>query len=195
MVKTEARQTLDVVEELDREVAEAAAPLRDTPAVKAIGFVSELGDQPPMRVICGTVIAAGLLRADRRLARAGIRMLLAHSVATLAKSLVKHQVDRTRPKFLDEEEDKGTTAIRLGHSREKKESSFPSGHTAGAVAAAGTFAADYPAQALPAWGAAAAVAAAQIPRCMHYPSDVAAGTAIGLASAAAVNRLMPADPA
>ena len=187
--KSKARKALDAVETMDREVAEAAAPIHDSPAIKAVGFVSELGDQPPMRVLCGTVIGAGLLRGDRKLARAGIRMLLSHSLATLAKSLIKHQVDRTRPKLLVEE---GRYGMKAGHSRDKEQSSFPSGHTAGAVSAAGTFAKDYPEHALPAWSASAAVAVAQVPRCMHYPSDIAAGAAIGLASAALVNRLMPA---
>lgn len=189
MPDTIARKALDAVETIDREVAEAAAPIRDTPAIKAIGFVSELGDQPPMRVICAGLIGAGLLRRDRKLARAGVRMLLSHSLATWAKILIKHQIDRTRPKFLDEEADVG---LKRGHDRGKEQSSFPSGHTAGAVAGAGTFAKDYPEHALPAWGASAAVAAAQVPRCMHYPSDLAAGAAIGLASAAVVNRLLPA---
>ena len=34
-----------------------------SPAIEAVGFVSELGDQPPLRVLCGTVIGAGLLRS------------------------------------------------------------------------------------------------------------------------------------
>lgn len=189
MAKGRTRKLLDTVQEVDRKTAEAVAPVHDSPAVKAIGFVSELGDQPPIRVICGTMIAAGLLRRDRKLSRAGLRMLLAHSLATWAKVLIKNRVDRTRPKLLVEE---GRYEAEPGHSREKEESSFPSGHTAGAVAAAGTFAADYPEHALPAWGASAAVAAAQVPRCMHYPSDIGAGAALGLASAAVVNRLMPA---
>lgn len=189
MSQSLARQAIDAVETLDREVAEAAAPIRDTRAIKAIGFVSELGDQPPMRVICAGVIGAGLLRRDRKLARAGVRMLLSHSLATWAKILIKHQVDRTRPKFLEEE---GEVGLKRGHSRDKEQSSFPSGHTAGAVSAAGTFAKDYPEHALYAWGVSGAIAVAQVPRCMHYPSDIAAGAAIGLASAALVNRLVPA---
>ncbi len=36
-------------------------------------------------------------------------------------------------------------------------------------------------------GAAALVAAAQVPRCAHYPTDVIAGAAIGLAAEAATN--------
>lgn len=180
----------EAVEEVDLKVAEAAAPIHKTRAMEFIGTVSEVGDQPQMRVICGTVIAAGLLRGDARLARAGVKMLLAHSIATAAKTAIKHRVDRTRPKVMVEE---GRYQAQAGSSREKEESSFPSGHTAGAVAVAGTFAADYPDYRAPAWVAAGAVAAAQVPRCMHYPSDIAAGAVIGLASAAAVNRLMPAE--
>jgi membrane-associated phospholipid phosphatase len=36
-------------------------------------------------------------------------------------------------------------------------------------------------------GAAALIALSQIPRCAHYPTDVAAGLVLGLASEALVN--------
>ena len=62
---------------------------------------------------------------------------------------------------------------------------------AGVVAAAGTFARDYPQYRVPAYAAAAAAALMQIPRCKHYPSDVGAGAAIGAAAAAAVNAIDP----
>ena len=189
--KTGVRKALDVVETVDREVAEAVAPIHDGNAMKVVGFLSEASDQPPMRVMFAGVIGAGLLRGDRKLARAGVRMLLAHTIATWTKVAVKHQVDRTRPVLLVEE---GRYEAKAGHSSKKNETSFPSGHTAGAVSAAGTFARDYPEYALPAWGVASAASLAQVPRCMHYPSDIAAGAAIGYASASLVNRLLPAEP-
>ena len=172
------------IEKADVAVAKALAPVRKNPVVRALGTLSEIGDQPEMRVLCAGVIAAGLWRGDARMAGAGARMLAAHTLATMAKTAVKHRVDRTRPNVLVEEGRYGWAA---GESREHDETSFPSGHTAGAVAVAGTFARDYPEHRAAAWGAAALVALMQMPRCKHYPSDVGAGAAIGLATAALVN--------
>ena len=67
---------------------------------------------------------------------------------------------------------------------------FPSGHTAGAVAVARACARHYPPARAPAYAWAAGVAAAQVPRCAHYPSDVAGGALVGLAAEAAADRLL-----
>jgi membrane-associated phospholipid phosphatase len=58
--------------------------------------------------------------------------------------------------------------------------SFPSGHSAGAVAAARAFAREYPEHGLAAVGAAGFLALLQIVRSAHYPTDVAAGIGVGL---------------
>ena len=172
------------IEKADVAVAKAMAPARQFGIVRALGTLSEVGDQPQMRLLCAGVIGAGLWRGDAKMVNAGVRMLVAHSLATVAKSVIKHRVDRTRPSLLVEE---GRYAMAAGTSREHDESSFPSGHTAGAVAVAGTFAKDYPEYRAPAYAAAALVAALQIPRCTHYPSDVGAGAVLGAATAALVN--------
>lgn len=174
----------NVIEKADVAVAKAVAPLSRSPLVRALGTLSELGDQPQMRMLCAGVIAWGLYRRDTRLAGAGVRMLVAHSVATLGKTLVKHRVDRTRPTVLVEE---GRYEMAPGQSHEHDESSFPSGHTAGAVAVAAALAHDYPEAAPAAYAAAGAIAMLQIPRCTHYPSDVGAGALIGLVAAAGTN--------
>jgi membrane-associated phospholipid phosphatase len=69
----------------------------------------------------------------------------------------------------------------------KHEQSFPSGHTAGAVAVAGALASVYPKAAVPLYGLAAAVAAVQPARGAHYVADVAAGAVVGGVSVLAVN--------
>ncbi|MEA3052953.1 MAG: hypothetical protein QOG72_1856 [Sphingomonadales bacterium] len=169
----------------DAAAAEAALPYQGSPAMKALGRFASLGDQPPLRTLCAAVIAAGLAGGDRRLARAGVRMLVAHTLATAAKDFVKHRVDRTRPRSKSES---GKDHVpRPGRHTAKEETSFPSGHSAGAAAVARAFARDYPEHAAPAYAAAAALALAQIPRCAHYPTDVGAGLAIGVAAEAAVD--------
>lgn len=176
----------NALEKADVAVANAMAPAARTPLVQALGTLSEAADQPPLRFLCAGLVALGLWRGDKRLAGAGVRMLVAHSLATGIKTAIKHRVDRTRPTVLVEE---GRYQMGAGNSRQHEDTSFPSGHTAGAVAAAGAFAHDYPRYRAVAYGLAGVAALMQIPRCKHYPSDVGAGTAIGVAAAAAVNAL------
>jgi membrane-associated phospholipid phosphatase len=163
----------------DEAAAKAALPYKGSRGVRMLEHVADLGDQPPLRALCGAVIAAGLVTRNRRLALTGVRMLAAHTLATLAKDFVKHRVDRTRPRSIhkagkDHRPEKGTKTA-------KEETSFPSGHSAGAAAVARAFARDYPEYAAQAYAAAGVLALAQIPRCAHYPTDVGAGVAIGVA--------------
>jgi membrane-associated phospholipid phosphatase len=169
----------------DEAAAEAALPYRGSPGMEALGRFASLGDQPPLRTLCAAVIAAGVAGGNRRLARAGVRMLVAHTLATLAKDYVKERVDRTRPRSKG---GSGKDPVpRPGRHTAKEETSFPSGHSAGAAAVARAFARDYPEYAAPAYAVGAALALAQIPRCAHYPTDVGAGLALGLAAASVVD--------
>jgi membrane-associated phospholipid phosphatase len=169
----------------DEAAAEAALPYQGSAAMEMLGRFASLGDQPPLRTLCAAVIAAGVAGGNRRLARAGVRMLVAHTLATLAKDFVKERVDRTRPRSKgDRDKDH---VPRPGRHTAKEETSFPSGHSAGAAAVARAFARDYPEYSAPAYAAGAALALAQIPRCAHYPTDVGAGLAIGLAAEAIVD--------
>ena len=168
------------VEKIDAAVADAAKPWAGTRAVKAVSLLSEVGDQPQMRTLCAAVIAAGLAGGDRRLAKAGARMLAAHTLATFAKNFIKRRIDRTRPRSKDRKG--GDHRIAPGRSEAKEETSFPSGHAAGAAAVARAFVRDYPEHAAAAYAAAGAVALAQIPRSAHYPTDIGAGIALGAAA-------------
>ncbi len=173
------------IEEVDIEVADAAGAIREHPVVETLGTVSEMADQPPLIIGSTLVLAAGLLARNPRLARAGGRMLASHLLATFIKGQVKQRVDRTRPFVIHEEGryEVGTQAPR----DEGKYNSFPSGHTAGAVAVAEAMIREYPDTASPARLWAGAIALIQVPRCSHYPSDIAAGALVGLAAERAVN--------
>lgn len=193
MSKTGQAQKLhDKAAAIDAAAVEAVAPFRETVAGKALSAFSEIGDQPPMMAICGATIAAGLAGGNKRLALAGVRMLAAHFVATQAKNFVKQRVDRTRPRSRSGAHDHKPTK---GRSKAKEETSFPSGHSAGAAAVAAAFARDYPQYRAAAYGVAGVVALTQIPRCAHYPSDVGVGVAIGVAAEAAVSVLLPSGDA
>jgi membrane-associated phospholipid phosphatase len=124
------------------------------------------------------------LSRNPRLARVGARMLASELLATAAKTVVKRSIDRTRPKVLVEE---GHYEMHPGDSRGHRINSFPSGHTAGAVTVARAIARDYPEHAAAAYATAAAIAVIQIPRCTHYPTDIAAGAVVGIAAEAIVS--------
>lgn len=164
-------------EKVDIKVAHAAAPMRETLAVRALGRASEIADQPPLISLCAATFAAGLILRNGRLARAGGRMLAAELLATKFKDLIKNEVDRTRPSVLA---NGGRYEAEQGDDHRSAMSSFPSGHTAGAVAVARAYAREYPEHAAPAYAAAASIGAIQIPRCKHYPTDIGAGVIVGL---------------
>ena len=184
-----ARASRRIVKQLrraDEAAAGMAAPYRGTPVVKAASVFSEISDQPQMRLLSAALIGAGLLSGKKRLAQAGARMLAAHEVATLAKDLVKNRVDRHRPRSAARARQKEP---RPGSSHRKEVTSFPSGHSAGATAAALAFSREYP-LARPVTLALAGVAAlAQVPRRAHYLTDVIAGVAVGVAAEALSNAI------
>jgi membrane-associated phospholipid phosphatase len=172
----------------DTAAARLARRYRDTPAVRLVEHVADLGDQPQLRILCGALIGVGLASGNRRLARAGVAMLAAHTLATFAKDQVKERVDRTRPRSAAKP---GKDAVpRPGDSTAKEETSFPSGHSAGAAAVARAFARAYPEHAGKAYAAAGILALGQIPRCAHYPTDVGAGLAIGIAAEAVTEAVL-----
>ena len=161
----------------DERAYRAIEPYRETLPVRAISAIGDVGDQGPLRLIAAAIVSGGIISGDRRLLRAGVRVVLAHELATILKDLVKRRVDRSRPQKADRREDRKP---RKGRRTEKAVTSFPSGHSAGSIAVARAFAREFPEYSGPAVGAAVTVAAAQVPKCSHYVTDVAAGLAIGL---------------
>lgn len=155
-----------------------------TPPVRALDLFSKLGDQPEIRLIAASLMVAGTFARSARLVRAGARMIIAHEAATLAKNLMKTEIDRKRPRSATHLDEK---IPKKGKRTAKEDTSFPSGHSAGGLAAARAFSREFPEYGAAAIGAASLVAASQVPRCAHYPTDVAAGVAIGLAAEALTN--------
>jgi membrane-associated phospholipid phosphatase len=189
MTANKAKRAAKSVTGAESKVAKVAAEHRDNPVVELISKLSEAGDQPQLRTLSAGMIAAGLLMQHQRLARAGVRMLLAHELATAIKNLTKNRVDRTRPRSANGRKD---SEVRAGDHSAKEQTSFPSGHTAGAISVAQAFAREFPEHGIPARVAAAAVGVAQVPRCAHYPTDVGAGAIIGVVAEAAVAGLWQA---
>jgi membrane-associated phospholipid phosphatase len=160
----------------DRDLSRRAAAHRDSPLVKGIQATSEMADQPPLIVLSVVTILTGAVLRQPVVVRSGMRMLASHLIATGLKTVIKRSVDRTRPaKALDT----GEQRFEKGDSHEHDQNSFPSGHTAGAVAIARAVAHDAPGMALPLNAAAGAVAAAQLPSGKHYLLDTLAGAVVG----------------
>ncbi|WP_082678248.1 phosphatase PAP2 family protein [Sphingomonas sanguinis] len=162
------------VEKADHKINSEVNGQRDSWPVRLIGAASEIGDQPQMRMICAATVADGIARRDIHLIGTGFRMLAAHTLATWAKSRIKAVINRRRPKDGDD------PRLRAGDSDSHEENSFPSGHSAGAVAVGEAIARAYPDHVVAARGATLSVSVVQVPRGTHYAGDVLAGVAIGL---------------
>ncbi|MCH2498564.1 hypothetical protein BA950_15320 [Erythrobacter sp. SAORIC-644] len=178
--------TAESIEDADAALVEKVAP-SDKAVVQTLSLIGEIGDQPPMRALCASLIVIGLIRRDAKLAMAGARMLTAHTIATKAKNILKKRVDRVRP---DSREGKDDHRVKAGVSASHDETSFPSGHSAGALAVGTAFGRAFPEHRVAAVGSATAIALLQVPRRSHYLSDVIVGSAIGLVCECALNRLI-----
>jgi membrane-associated phospholipid phosphatase len=178
------KKAAKAVAKADHEATHKAAEHRDTPLAKATGFLAEIGDQPQMVATAIGTAAVGLALRRPDIVRGGVRMLAAHVVATAIKSAIKQSVDRARPaKAIDD----GETVFEPGKSQDHAMTSFPSGHTAGAVAVARAVSRDVGGAGVPAALIATGVAAAQPVTGKHYLSDLVAGAAVGWISEAIVS--------
>ncbi|GGP52802.1 phosphatase PAP2 family protein [Streptomyces sindenensis] len=177
--------------------AVVAAALRDLRAVDGAVYAAVAGTPTPtldaaLRRLSRAAdhsklslgIAAGLAVFPGRPRRAACAGLGAVAVASVSANLLaKRLVRRRRP---DREAARVTVARQVPMPAS---ASFPSGHTASAVAFAVGVGAVLPEALLPLWSLASAVAYSRVHTGVHYPGDVTAGAALGIASAAAAGRL------
>lgn len=186
MAKKQAKTALKQAHEAELALADRALDAGRHPLVRLAGKASEIADQPPLVALSAVAIVAGATIRSSTIARMGVRMLLSHALATGAKTLIKHSVDRTRPKA---KQAKGYT-LASGGKHGPDLASFPSGHTAGAVAIARAIGRDLPETAILGAVGATAIGAIQIPRGKHYLSDVLVGAAIGAVAEVIVSATM-----
>lgn len=180
--------TITAIEEADKSIAQDAGRYRHHPVVTSLGMISEIADQIPLSLVCGSVITAGLVSDRPHLSRTGVRMMAAHVLANSIKRAIKNRFRRTRPGVMLDGED---YVCEPGETDGGHDTSFPSGHTAGAVAVAAIIASDIPRASVPAFVTASLIAGVQVPRAKHYPIDIAAGTLLGLSAAMIVKGLYP----
>ncbi|MEU9859873.1 phosphatase PAP2 family protein [Streptomyces sp. NPDC047971] len=126
-------------------------------------------------------VAAALAVVPGRPRRAALAGVGAIAVASAVANLVgKRVIRRSRP-------DREAARVAVGrHVPMPASASFPSGHTASAVAFATAVGVVLPVAAAPLGVLASAVGYSRVHTGVHYPGDVAAGAVLGVASAAAV---------
>lgn len=179
-----AESIIDDLHEADVDLAVDAGQLRHTTFMAVAGPLSEIADQPPAFTLATAAMIGGIVTGRPRLARTGARVLASLAVATWIKATIKSKVVRTRPyKLLDE----GHYETGLDGPDEGPYNSFPSGHTANAVAAARAIGRATPGARAPLYLGAAALGAVQVPRGSHFAADVVAGAVVGLVSEALVD--------
>jgi membrane-associated phospholipid phosphatase len=189
--RKQVKKVAEAVEEIDLSVGAAAARIGRTRKARRFSWLAELADEPPLLVGSLVVAALGFARRDERQARAGARMLIALGLAVGAVKLCKRLVSRTRPRRLAET---GEYDMHLGKPPGHEGMSFPSGHSAAAVAVARAVARDYPAIQAPSVGAAVSAAGLKVLKGDHFPTDILVGAGIGyLAEMAAARIVPPAD--
>lgn len=184
-----SRQKISKVEHLDALAAAKLGRLKHKPAAAPLVLWGELADQPPLAALSVAVGLYGLARGDERALRTGLRMGLSLAVATAFKTAIKHAVDRTRPRVLVES---GRYESGRGDHNESDYNSFPSGHTAGAVAVARAITREYPDSTALAYTGATAAGVAQLVMRQHYPTDVAVGFLVGLVGEAVIDHAFDA---
>jgi membrane-associated phospholipid phosphatase len=174
----------------DLSLAAAATKAGRRPALKPVAQLAEIADRPPLLLIAAAVTGAGFLRRDRKMKRAGLRMLVAIGLATSAAKTGKKLVSRTRPRTLVDEH---RHAMFRGGPNRSEFNSFPSAHAAGGFAAARAASRDYPAFAPEALSTAVVAGGLKVLKGDHFPSDTLAGLAIGAAAELIANRLIPPE--
>lgn len=132
--------------------------------------------KPIVILILILLFIIGMLKKNNKLKITSIQVLCALIVVTIVVVALKHFIDRPRP-FV--------TYPWLWHAVTKTNPSFPSGHAAVTFALATILSLNYRKKYIVIlfflW--AVIVAYSRLDLGMHYPSDVLAGTVIGIASA------------
>ena len=169
------------VNRLDLALMRRSGELRASPADEGMKRLSRAANHSVLWLAVAGVLAVrkGVTR------RAGLRGAAAIGVASFSASLIaKRLFPRRRPAA-----DLLVVPRRL--TRRPTSSSFPSGHAASAAAFTTAVAMESPALAAAVAPVAAAVAYSRVHTGVHWPSDVAAGAAIGVGAALLTRRWWP----
>jgi membrane-associated phospholipid phosphatase len=165
---------VSVVSEADRvdRAVYAAIAGADTPRLdRAMRGLSRAADYSKLSIAAGAMLALGGGARGRKAALSGLASVAA--TATIVNLVVKPLGRRRRPDRVAEEVPP-ERQIRMPASR-----SFPSGHTAAAVAFASGVGRVLPIAGVPLHALAAAVGYSRVHTGVHYPGDVLGGALMG----------------
>jgi len=162
---------LEEVERLDAAVYGAIAGTPTPRLDSALRRLSHAANYSRLSIASGALLATAGGPRGRRAAVTGLASVAATSA--FVNVVVKPLGRRSRPDRAGEE----VPAAR--HVRMPASRSFPSGHTAAAVAFAGGVGSVLPAAGIPLHTLAALVAYSRVHTGVHYPGDVLAGAVIG----------------
>lgn len=177
------RSALREVARIDDAIYRAVAATPSPTLDRSLARLSRACDRSALWIGVAASLAGLGGRRGRRAARVGLGSIAVASA--LVNVGLKPLYRRARP-------DAGPTLATVGRAvRMPRSASFPSGHAASAFAFATAAGGEIPALALPLRSLATAVAYSRVHGGAHYPGDVIAGSLIGGAAAAAVDRLMP----
>ncbi len=157
-------------------VADAPTPRLDA----AMRTLSHAANYSRLSIACAGLLALTGPRG-RRAAREGL--LAAFSAAAIVNAVLKPLIPRTRP------DRAGARVPAARHVAMPTSNSFPSGHTAAAVAFAMGAGRELEEARLPLGALAVAVGYSRVHTGVHYPGDVLAGAALGAGIARLTARL------
>jgi undecaprenyl-diphosphatase len=165
------RSWLGEAERVDHAVYAAVAGTPTPRLDAAMRRLSAAANYSRISMTCSAVLALAGGSRGRRAAVSGLASVAATSAAV--NLLVKPSARRRRPDR-EAHDSASTRHVPMPQSR-----SFPSGHTAAAVAFASGAGRVMPAASVPLHGLAALVAYSRVHTGVHYPGDVLAGAIIG----------------
>jgi undecaprenyl-diphosphatase len=170
---------------IDRRWFEQVAAARLTGAERVLPALSTAADHGRLWFGAAAVLAVAGGPAARRAARRGVGSLALASLTTNA--VAKYAVRRARPA-------NGGVPLVRRPTRAPWTPSFPSGHSASAAAFVAGVALEAPRYGALLAPVAAAVAFSRVYVGVHYPGDVLAGCALGVAAAAVTCHWWPPRP-
>ncbi|MFD3497864.1 phosphatase PAP2 family protein [Streptomyces sp. NPDC058676] len=162
---------------LDQALYEAVTVTQTPTLDSALRRLSAAADHSKISFVVAGFLA---LRPGRSRRAAALGLAAVGVASTTANLLGKRLVRRPRPHRAEDSPFPGR------HVPMPESASFPSGHTASAVAFAAAVGPAFPAATVPLGLLACAVGYSRIHTGVHYPGDVVAGAVLGTGAAAAV---------